>query len=300
LSSVDDFLQRLANVDESVDLLSGSVGLSVGVVDSLSRGIAVNGLIALEQFVRDRADEWVTVITAARVSPTAMPGGAIILQDRLAQVLPRRLRDAQPAQRAQLIADLSRTLASFSSSAFVAHSLPFNWSGSNIQVADLEAILAMVGLLKEPWGQVTALWSRVDPRFPGNVNARSLFEAVADPRHGAAHSANASLPLANLQNITRSARLLGLCFDVLVSSGIRQMCRGVSPVRVLGGSVPLRKVLRDGQVWREYNPGSTARAFRRHASLSVAMSDAATRASAAGELVLARDGNDIVDWRYDC
>lgn len=301
MSAVDALLGRLSGIDEAVDSLAvGSQEQPPSAVSqTLVRGVAVEGLVTLEQFIRDRSEEWVTALSAARILPGALPGGPGLLQERIVDNLPRRYRDEPVGSRAQLVQSLATSLGSFSTGSLVAHTIPFGWAGSNIQTGDIEAILTLVGV-KNPWGEVTALWARVDPRFPGNVSARSLLDAVARMRHDAAHLASPPLPLANIQTITRNVLLLAVCLDGLVSRSIRNIAAGNTLGKIVGSAVPIRRLLRDGTVWREYKPEATSRALRRHQSLGSALSEASTRARADAELVLALSGNDIVNWRVDC
>lgn len=298
MSAVDDLLLELGEIDVGVDFLTDPLNpLPPPIGATLSRGLAVRGLVALEQFMRSRGYEWTHALNQARIAPTAWPGGQAAIQDRLIKTLPRNYSDLTIAQRGLLIEEIGRSFGSLTTGTLVSHSIKFSWPGSNVQASDVEAMLSLVGAGDKPWGELTALWSRVDPRYPGNLSAKSLFEDVAKMRHDAAHSAQPLLGLANLGSITRNVRLLSICVDALMSGCLSAIFKGVQPRTVKGSSIPLRKVIKDGTKWREFNPGVTSRARARHPDLPTALREAAARTPGGSELVLCLDGNDIINWR---
>jgi hypothetical protein len=299
MSAIDQLLARLRRIDEAVDFItSPPVGTSSAVTDVLSRGVGVEGFICFEQFLSDRSIEWASSLSAARIAPSTLPDGSKRFEDRVIQVLPRLLQAIDVTQRASLIDEIGQTLMSLSSGTLVAHRLAFSWSGPNVHASDVELILALVGVKpNREWAEITALWNRVDQRFPGNTSAKSLFESFARLRHDAAHLYAANLPLANLSTMTRNIRLIGMCIDILVSEGLRKLRSNPSSTEVRASTIAVRRVVRDGQLWPEYAPGKQ-RAYRRHPSLTVALDEASIRAAPRAELVLALDGSEIIDWRF--
>jgi hypothetical protein len=296
MAAVDELLTRLSAMDAAVDFISNPpASASQDVLDMTASGLAVAGLVAVESFLRSRAEEWVTAIGAARIGPAALPGGSQQYERRLIETLPRRFRDTDVPFRPALLEDVGRSLTSLTSNVLVPHGVVFAWAGSNIQEADVESLLAMLGVNQaKAWGELTSIWSRVDIRYP-QTSAKSLFSAVATLRHEAAHQAKPNLPIANLASLSRSVRMLCLCIDALGSLGVFQLKQG-SASPVVGSSTKIRKIQRDGSKWPEYSPG-VRRAFRRHASRHVAVAAASGRSMTAGELLLVYDGFEILDWR---
>lgn len=303
MSAVENLLRRLESIELAASHLTDPVLSDPAVTDHLKRGIAVHGLIAVESFLRDRMREWSSIIQNARIPPTRLPGGTKQYEDRVLEVLPRRIRDpdyADVSQRSLLLGDIGRSLTSLYSGELIPHHLAFMWAGSNIQVYDIESIVSLVGTPQnEVWKRLTAVWNLVDANFPGNTSLKKLFESLCELRHAAAHHSSPSLPILSLRPVARNARILCLCVDVTVTEGLRNL---ISPPRPGAssrpGRTPLRKLVKVGGLWAEYGPGS-ARAYRRHQSLVEAVQNATPRARAGNELVLVVDkSGNILDWRY--
>jgi len=298
MAAVDELLARLAVIDEAVDFISNPPsGVAQAVVDGTSCGVAVSGLVAVEAFLRARAEEWVTVISAARIGPATMPGGSQQYERRLVETLPRRFRDTDVASRPALLEEVGKSLTSLTATVLVPHGVVFSWPGSNVKEADVESLFAMLGVNQSRvWNELTSVWASVDSRYPGTTSAKSLFVSVAGLRHEAAHRASPNLPIANLAALARTIRNLCLCIDALGSHAVLQLKMGFAPP-VTGGSIKMRHIRREGNWWPEYGPGS-ARAYRRHSSKSVAVTGASTRAMTAAELLVVKDGLEILDWRF--
>lgn len=298
MSAADNLLNALRAMDEVVDYItSPPAGTPVNVTDALVRSVCVQGLASFEAFVRERSDEWVAYLSSGRIPPSRLPGGSRQYEDRVVQLLPRALQYADTGDRARIIEDVGRTLLSLSTSNLVAHGLAFSWPGSNIRSDDVAALLYLAGVdTGRAWSEMTALWSAVDARFPGNTSAKSLFESFCSLRHNAAHEVTPNLPLANVAAMTRSVKLTSLCLDALVSTGLRAVRLGQA-ASVRGSGVAVRRIKHDGSEWPEYPPSKT-RAIRRHASLSGAILAASSRSAPGAELVVAFEGTEIVDWRF--
>lgn len=298
MAAVDDLLVRLQAMDRAVDALSEPTFTEQALSDHLIRGIAVSGLINIESFFRDRMVEWVSVINAARIPPSRLPGGTKQYEDRVVEVLPRSLRDSDATKRTTLLDEIGKSLTSLSTGVFVPHTLAFTWAGSNVQFADIEAMVSMLGIDRgRVWSELTKIWVLVDKHFPGNANLKSVFQSVADIRHAGAHQNVMTTPLPNLATLSRNVRLVCLCVDALCSHGLRKL--KVPPTATNTQAMPaIRRIVKDGGQWPEYAPNAT-RALRRHPSLDDAMQAAIGRASQGFELVLAVDGNgDILNWSY--
>ena len=298
MAAVDNLMTRLRAIDRTVDVLSEAAFQEVEIRDHLVRGIAVNGLISLEVFLRDRIKEWVAWLMAARVPPSHLPGGTKQYEDRIVQVLPRALRDCDAAQRSGLLQAVGQSLTSLSTGTLVPHMLAFSWSGSNIQVEDIESMIALLGVDRNRvWNELTARWSQVDHHFPGNTSLKSVFTELAELRHSAAHDGAPNISLPNLSTVSRNVKLACLCIDIVVWQGLHKVVAGPAGAAVAGRSTKVRKVVRDGTIWREYAPSAT-RATRRHNSLDDAMRESVGRAASGEEVVLASNQNgELLDWR---
>lgn len=296
MSSIDNLLRHLNAIDVVVDFSNTNLGKYPSAVMDLSlRGAAIQGLAAFEEFVRARGSEWVSALTAARIQATSLPGGPNPYSTMILKTLPRRFQDSSDAERSGLISGLAETLASFSQGALVGHELFFSWSGSNVQTLDIEKMITLVGVPKG-WGELTSLWKRLDTHVPPNASAESLMKEFSNVRHSVAHNVNASLAPLAVQSLTRNVKLTAMLFDLLVSQALSQICKGNKVGTQLASSIKVRKLTRDGTHWSDYGPGMT-RARRRHKTLSSALTDSSALSAARGEVIVAYDGAEIVDWR---
>ncbi|WP_147430086.1 hypothetical protein [Frondihabitans australicus] len=248
----------------------------------------------LEEFLRDRAAEWSHFLTSARINPSQLPGGAVSYQDRMVEALPGAYRRTAVVNRSILAQGFSKTVASLAGNSLESHEILFDWSGSNIDAADVESILKLVGIGKA-WDQMTVFWKILDRTAP-NQSARNLLNEVTSSRHRAAHALNPALAQTTLLALSRNARLTAILIDALVSTALVKLARGDVPGNAISNSIRIRRIERDSSRWSEYGPKAT-RAFRRHPDLQTALTEAAGRAKARDEFVVAVDGGEIKDWR---
>ena len=163
MSAIDDFLCALRSIERAIDALQESSFSEPEIQAHLMRGIAVNGLVSFEAFMRDRTKEWVAALTTARIAPTHLPGGSKRYEDRIVEALPRSLRECEPAQRALLLQEIGKSLTSLSSSTLDPHELAFRWIGSNVQASDVEAMFSLIGLdQNRVWPELTFIWDQVE------------------------------------------------------------------------------------------------------------------------------------------
>lgn len=296
MAAADRLISRLNELDSVVDFTSTTTQLPQNVRDHALRGVAIQGLSTFELFVRERGLEWAAHLTNARIPATRLAGGTVSYSDRIVKTLPRRFQDLEDKDRHQLVDDLSQTLASFSTGSLVGHDLFFAWTGSNIQTSDIDEMVKLLGA-ERGWGDLTAIWKIVDPRFPGNTSAESTMRSFASLRHTMAHNADAPVDPISISAVTRSVRLIALLVDVCVSEAIACVCRGEPIPSKVGSTITVRAIRRDGKNWPETAPG-VQRARRRHANLETALTEALLQARKhRGEIAVAYDGYEIVDWR---
>lgn len=303
MSAVDYLLTRLGDMERASAAITDPGLPHTSIGDYLMRGIAVDGLICVETFLKQRIREWVHVIESSRIAPNVLPGGTQHYEDRILEVLPRRIRDTTYAgipQRSALLQEIGQSLTSLNSGAFTPHQMAFMWAGSNVQPGDIEAIVNMVSAKKEKaWSDLTSIWTLVDQHAPLNSSLKGVFEDIVETRHAAAHSNSLATPILNLRALARNVRVVCLCVDVLVSRRLREMCRSGPRGQPTATARPaVRKIIKDGSTWPEYGPDS-GRAVRRHPSLAEAKTEAIKRATPDGQLVLVLDrAGGILDWHY--
>jgi hypothetical protein len=299
MSAVDNLLAHLSAIESALQKLSsGSVHTDI---ERLAlRGIAVQALSAFEQFVIDRAEEWSHMINMKRLPPQALPGGVLAADEwrsRVVDRLPRRYRNTDNTGRAQLFSEIATSLKSFNEQTVITHNLFFDWPGSNIQTQDIEDLLRLLGI-KDVWADMTRLWKRLDPGLQAHVTAKNLFIEVRDTRHSAAHDASYDLAYISAGALIRSLHLMALLFDCIGSVAANQISVNCSPINSVSQSICVRALRKDGLVWREFRSLSqTGRAFRRHQDRSTGIAESLQRLNPPYDILVAFDGNRVLDWR---
>lgn len=304
MSAVDNLLSRLAALSEAIGALADpTVADNLSVADHLRRGIAVSGLICVETFLKERMREWSSILDAARISAVQLPGGITRYENRVLDVLPKRMRDDDytiPGARSALIEEIARSLMSLYSGVLIPHQLAFMWAGSNVQSADVEAIVSLVSATepRKVWGHLTGIWQSFDTFFPGNTSLRNVFEQVADLRHDGAHRENLDVPMPNIKAIPRNVKLVCLCIDLAVSFALRELKVSTPSHPSLSDLRPqARRLVRSKGGWREVPPNRTS-ATKTYSDLASGIAAACGRRSAESEFVLVLDEvDDILDWR---
>ena len=297
MSAVDDLIKRLESIDRAVSKLADPT-LEAELACHIQRGVAVHGLVCIEAFLRERMHEWVSMLAAARISPAQLPGGRTRYETRMLEVLVRKLRDADNSKaeiRSALIDDTSRSLNSLRSSTFVPHYLGFMWMGSNVQVSDIESIVAVVSAIApdKVWARLTGIWQSVDKFVPHTTSLRFVFNQIADMRHSAAHDADFAVPVPNLQTLTRNVKLVCLCIDIAVTFSLHDLSHASLPYKTPGS----RRLIPAKSCWRECEPGKK-NAFKRHTDLEAAIREACVRAASSRQVLLVMDSSEnVLDWR---
>ena len=167
----------------------------------------------------------------------------------------------------------------------------------NMQAIDVESIAVLVGVdQNRVWNELTAIWAKVDGRFPGNTSLKKIFEDLPTLEYGA-HHRDPNIPLPNLLTISRNIKLICLCVDALISYGLCLVSQGMPKSGTQASAIKIRSIRQNGTQWPEYSPGRK-KAAKRHSSLADAILAATNRARGTGELVLALDNTaDVIDWR---
>ncbi|MFD4008897.1 hypothetical protein ACFWQK_14405 [Brachybacterium paraconglomeratum] len=194
--------------------------------------------------------------------------------------------------------EIGRTFDSLNRGVFIAHEVMFSWPGSNVQISDIEDMVAQLGV-QSGLGAVNTLWDVVDPARTKDSTVNKIVESFALPRHRVAHDVNAIPDAIEVGGVTRNVRIASLLVDACISLAIVRMREGKSTggalLKSIGGGVKVRRVDRDGAYWSERGPGKK-RAYKRYATLQEAMAQAVDRARQNTELLVAYDAESIVDW----
>ena len=297
MSSVDELLTKLSDIDKSLDFANSLNAIDQrSSVEGLMRAACIQSFSVFEQFLKDRAVEWATYLSSKRIAPSSLPAETNLYQKRVVNTLPKRFDATPESDRARLVNDLASSLGSFSTNSLIAHDSFFSWKGSNVQEVDIEQIVQLAGV-KDAWSELTSFWSKFDKRKPSNVNAKNLLKEISEMRHLSAHDSTKIPARLNALAATKQVRQLSIMIDGVVSTGLWRAATSKPKISSAGSKIAIRRIERDGKIWREFGPNNPTRAAKRHSSLQDAMQDSPARARADGEFILALDGYEVVNWK---
>ncbi|MGP5132284.1 hypothetical protein [Brachybacterium tyrofermentans] len=299
---MDNLLANLVKLDLATDHIASRSHPSdsaAQIVDDLAfRGILIQGLSSFEEFLRERRVEWVAALTAARLSPERLPGGAAIVSDQIVKQLPKYFYNSASSDRSVVASEIGRTFETLTKGTFVAHEVMFAWPGSNVQTSDIESMVSQLGV-KSGLASVNNIWDLVVGGRPSGSTVANLIDSFAKPRHSAAHNVLAAPDPIAVRGVTRSVRIASLLIDSCISLAVVRIqeggATGGGQLKNLADGVRLRKIDRDGIKWAERAPG-VSRAFKRHDTLENAMLAAAGRARPKKEILVAYEGGEVVNW----
>lgn len=272
-----------------------------GVARLLRNGLAISAFATLEAFVSDRTSELLHEISQGTVAFNDLPKGLQIAStQQVVQVLgaevQRRIRAEEDPT--TLIQDTARALTSTGTANLELSPLSLRWPGSNLSSSDIASILTRLGIGGDAWAQLTMV-----ARGCGfNVTAlQRTFTGMMRQRHQAAHEARYEASVIAVRALPNSALALAVGFDALASRAARLCKLGdtgyLGGAQVLANQIALRKVIKVGARWKEYNPNQTARARRVYASRDDALNGAVAAGQAdRHDLVVEFVGGQPVTW----
>ena len=189
-------------------------------------GLAVQTFNTLEDFLRARMAEALTLISGSSVQfvnlPQALQKAATI---DVISAIQFQLKLQDLSSRVAYAQDNSRRIGTSVNPPLDLPKLAFFHSSSNISHDHFRDSLNAFRI-KDPWGQVGGLFSRWGVSA---VPGETLFIELANRRHKAAHEPTASVSEVDLLQSLRDATTLAAGFDILLSHCLRQILLLTAP-----------------------------------------------------------------------
>lgn len=298
------FVQRLAAFRDAsqheVTLAQSLHNVSHNARARLFRnGLAVVGFAILEDFIRSRVAEVLSVIDGNAVRFDDLPEklqsaathGAVEALSLRARTMRRSAVDALP-----LIQDVGAALASTSQASFRISPLSLTWGGSNLTGKDISQTLGSLHV-EGGWSAINDFAARAGLGIPA---LESVFSSLAQGRHNAAHNADADIAPPDLQDLPLEATAVAIAFDALASRACRILATSkttsLGTKKVAGADISIRFLKHSSGRWREVREDHS-KAIRRHKDLHVGIAKAHASAVKHHEFIVVQDARGIpVDW----
>lgn len=224
------------------------------ILMTFQRGAQVSIFQIFESFLKARGEEWATTLTQARLHPSRLADNGTNLGQRMMEVGVRRSQRVDTtAERAQVIGELSSHLTSLTKPEVQFSKLLMCWTGSNVSFDDLTSSLEMLGV-DDAKGALTQVWRGVNPSVPQNQGIKNLFDALALPRHQAAHADVLDVPYPVLVTLPAQSRYLCLSVDVVGTWAVNNMMKS-DPEKKFRPPA-LRRFTESDGYWAELGPGA--------------------------------------------
>jgi hypothetical protein len=151
---------------------------------------------------------------------------------------------------------IQKEAAAIGSTLGTAYSFPgmtFGYDRSNLSDGQVKEFLTCMGVVSDPWRQMTMLSSRLGL---GGLPLDTAFRNAADARNAAAHDIAADVSPMELQDFHQASLSMAVSFDALVSRAARKLCFGVAG-NVTEAEIRVRELRqRTAQVWAEVPQGA--------------------------------------------
>lgn len=260
MAARDLFLTEVETLRRAVDLpILIDPAIPAGVRDRLVAGIAITAFVTLEQFVGERAKELSTFASggASRLLDLNESGRRVLLQ-RTSRGFSNQLArpEALEADRISTAQTVGTALMGISTGPLHIAPVALAWTGSNLQVFDVEEGLQILGCPEKPWENLTMVAARSVRQTPSG-SLKASFETLASTRHRAAHTAGHATSVTVLRSLPRLVFDVGLAWDCLASHLAYEVRHGRVPAipNPAQRLVRYRYVERVGTRWRHIAEG---------------------------------------------
>lgn len=277
-----NFLEAMAGATRAsqAPMLLAAIGSPVEEVEAarlLRNGLSVAMFAAFEGFIRDRLGELADWLKTQSIPLGHYPSSLRELTEHHGvEVLYNLIR------RDRASPDVSKALVDLGDSWMRLHgggvwSVPqvaMLWTGSNLGAGDLVDVLKAFDVATT-WSEISGIGNLAGFTSLPNQN---LFKEISERRHEAAHQSRHDADVLLLRATPAGLIALAFAFDALMSSAVRSIQRGVSPMPHGRSLVNLVRLDEDpgsgGQNWLRYDgpvvPGATPVGAFAGASIAVA------------------------------
>ncbi|CAK1694489.1 RiboL-PSP-HEPN domain-containing protein [Vibrio crassostreae] len=308
-SAKDDFLNRINSLHKSIHSESVTNRIPTpensehnAIAKILRNGLAVVSFAALEDFIKQRSSEVMSVIGTTTVPFSSLPEK---LQNastyEAVKALSFQLQQREKTDKTPYIQHHASKIASTTTSSFALSEHTFGYDQSNVTSETIKKTLACMNV-NNPWLQMTRIASRLSLT---GLPLEETFRSASKRRHRAAHVAAADTPQSDIQQFVLEAFAIAIAFDLLISkalsklsSGEANYLNGTAKVNAEDLSFRTVKFVQSDGYWKEFREG-TQRARKRGLSVDDVGPTAQLRAQANSEAYIEYRADGIISrWSY--
>lgn len=271
----------------------------------LRNGLAVVGFAALEDFIKSRTSEILSLIgTSTSIPFDKLPPklqSATTFDSINAISFQLSLLDSDSAKLSYVL-DSAIKIASTQNTNYNLIEHAYGYSQSNVNHETIKTILGNFQI-DNPWVQMTKLASRL------NLVALPLeetFKNASRRRHKAAHVAHASTPLNDLRQFVKEAFAVAVSFDCLISNALYKIkvsdsdyLNQTNPRKIKESDINFRFIKFDNKLWKEYPTEKAVRAYRKNADFNLIQPNALIRAQKNLQTLVSFNSNGLIS-KWDC
>lgn len=304
MGAKDDFVKRIRVLHGTINSVDAVRNKDFSCIEHnetakmLRNGLAVVGFSFLEDFIKRRSDEVVSLLGTFGVPFEDLPEKVQIASTYGAvNAISYQISLRNGEDKVAFVQEHAKKIASTSETAFDLTSMAFGYGQSNIGADSVKDILKAFQV-HDPWGQITSIASSLGlAALPLNES----FKNAARRRHRAAHVADCDTPQGDISQYISEAFSIAVGFDFLISAAVREI-RSHNQDYLRSGStisstdITIRAIRHSGGKWKEFVSGRS-RAHRVSSDFQRLASEAKRRAVVSGDFYIQFDEQGVVsDW----
>lgn len=262
----------------------------------LRRGLFIVTFNALEDFLKSRMSELLAHASTTSLRFDELPSGlrkaAVETASRSGATQARFDRDNSE----QIFQDVAAAIASTAGgSTLQLHPYSFLHGSSNVGAQDVADVLTALHV-KDPWGQIDTTAAMAGT---STLPLRGVYESLHGKRNSAAHTGTSSIEVPDLGELVNAARVLAMCFDMLVSARVMSIRNNVAWVEGsakvdLASTLTFDFVAEHPRGWAELR--RDGRPLKVHSDVTAATSSRLTRTGRTSSLVVRLADGRPHDW----
>ena len=188
---------------------------------ALRRGLAVNAFALLETYLQSRFEELLAQLSNSPLSYASFSNELRALLTLNATIgLATKVGYAAKADKLAMAEGGISRIAGYAATPPVYTAFGFSPKGSNVYKDDVGTCLTALGAIK-PWNQMADVASAIGST---RVDISVDFDNIARTRNQCAHNSRSSIPTIDLQTHLECVTLIGIGFDVIATSIVKEIC----------------------------------------------------------------------------
>ena len=266
----------------------------------LRNGLTVVSYSFLEEFIKTRIGEIIAKFDNRRIQFQALDAD---LQKALSLNALDGLRFRADMLKKKggdwmsFIQDETKTISSSKNNRFKLSQYSIGWNKPNLESGDINKFLKLFGI-KGGWQTVQKMTVKGNVTLP---SPESIYKNSATRRHQAAHSANANSLLTDLQDFSKSSRIIAFAFDSLMSRALSETNSNNQRFlsrqdKLTEEDVLITFLIKDGIYWREKKV-ENGRTIKLYLNQDIAIKNIKKRSYFKNATLIVKDENNLIlNW----